>query len=338
MKVDFAKTKQDIVAYLRKQLGRLAKKYPDVKVKLLKLWGDGFHKVVHLCLETSDDETVFGDSSGEYNENEFGSGVRFDDYWPDFYSCAEDEEYEFLMPDGSTRTENPGQDGNAAIDTPLFELLQTILREEDFSNVNKARSLKLAVEMGNGADEAKWTYRKTAANDEVETADSKLSQEEREHIRNMFGHPTWSEEGKYMMWSEQDPETEKLKTFTLNISSKADRKKAKRIFDAATSRSWRTPEELALLLQAPGPWLIRWNLTDRFYYFLTTNDTAAIFAGDIDDVRSDDEKQAARFTSQEAMGVIVKLTEIQQAEDPEASSFYEPVRSDQATTDLRLER
>jgi hypothetical protein len=158
MKIDFARTKREVREYLQKRLARFGQKHPGVSVNKLILWGYGFGKIVHVRLETSDDGAVFGDADYEYEENEYGSGVRFDEYWPDFYACKEGEPYEIALENGKTVTTYQSKEGNNAIDKPLFNLLKEVLMQTDLADLKKAGSLMLAVEMGSSDLEETWNY------------------------------------------------------------------------------------------------------------------------------------------------------------------------------------
>src|SRR5579872_1662741 len=138
-------------------MARFARKHPTVNVKKLRLWGYAFGKTAHVLLETSDDKSVFGDRYGEYNDNEFGRGVHFDEWWPDLYKCEEDEAYEINSENETVITTYKSKEGNDAIDKPLFELLKKILREANFDQVNKASPFVLGVEMGSSALEESWS-------------------------------------------------------------------------------------------------------------------------------------------------------------------------------------
>jgi hypothetical protein len=155
MKLDFAKTKRAVRDMLDESLSRFHREHPSVKIHKLCLWGYGFGKVAHVLLETSDDKAVFGGRYGEYNDNEFGRGVTFE-WWPDLYSCAEGEPYEIELEDRSVVRTFQSEEGNDAIDRPLFELLKQVLRDADISSVNKGASFALAVEMGSSGLEETW--------------------------------------------------------------------------------------------------------------------------------------------------------------------------------------
>jgi len=158
MNIDFAKTKYEVREYLQKTLARLSAKHPTVRVKKLILWGYGFGKIVHVRLETSDDKAVFGGKPGEYDDDEFGRGVSFQETWPDFYAAGEDESLELALEDGSIVTTS-WREGNDAIDKPFFNLLKEILREADLTGLNKMKRLQLSVEMGSSPLEETWIYR-----------------------------------------------------------------------------------------------------------------------------------------------------------------------------------
>jgi hypothetical protein len=162
MKIDLARAKREVRDYLQKRLARFGQKHPTVAVNKLILWGYGFGKIVHVRLETSDDETVFGESEYEYEENEYGGGVRFDEYWPNFYAGEEGEPYEIALENGKTVTTFQSKEGNNAIDNPLFNMLKEVLNEADLQGLKKGRSLKLAVEMGSSELEEEWMYKKRA--------------------------------------------------------------------------------------------------------------------------------------------------------------------------------
>ena len=156
MKIDFVRTKQAIRLMLDDAMDAFAIKHPNVRINKLSLWAYGFGKVAHVLLETSDDKSVFGGRYGEYNDNEFGRGVRFDEWWPDLYACKEDEPYEIQMPDGGVRRTFQSKEGNDAIDKPLFNLLKEVLREADLGKIKRAQPFILSVQMGNSPLEESW--------------------------------------------------------------------------------------------------------------------------------------------------------------------------------------
>jgi hypothetical protein len=152
MKIDFVRTDKEVRKYLDETLAEFAQKHPNVKINKIVLWGHGFLKISHVLLVTSDDDSVFGKRTGEYNDNEFGPGVRFDEWWPDFYAGGNDGRYEIQWPDGTKQVANQ-EEGDAFINKPFVALLKNILRDADFSHVDKGTPFVRAVQDGDSGEE-----------------------------------------------------------------------------------------------------------------------------------------------------------------------------------------
>ena len=155
MRIDFAQTRLAVEEMLRESIARFRNEHPEVLVKRLTLWGYGFGKCAHVLLETSDDRAVFGGRFGEYNDNEYGR-IYFDDWWPDLYACPEGEPYEIHLHGGAVVRTMQSEQGNDAIDRPLFGLLKDVLAAADLSGVRRDKRLALTVEMGSSGLAESW--------------------------------------------------------------------------------------------------------------------------------------------------------------------------------------
>jgi hypothetical protein len=158
MQVDFTKARRAIEQMLEEKLARFGQLYPGIRINKLTLWGLGFFKIAHVRLATSNDEAVFGDQFGEYNADEFGNPITFDEIWPDFYEKPEDEPYEILLANDKVLTTYPSEVGDEAIDKPFFSLLEEILRNSDLRRINMGSPLTLSVQVGNDYLEKTWCY------------------------------------------------------------------------------------------------------------------------------------------------------------------------------------
>jgi hypothetical protein len=169
VKIDFVRTARVVEEMMREAISTLTKEHPQILIKKVTLWGYGFGKCAHLLLKTSDDASVFsgkrfsgrrffeGRLVGEYSDNEYASS-HFDKWWPDLYKCPEGEPYQIRFPDGTVFETIQSDEGNAAIDRPLFMLLKKVMKATDFSPLNRIKPLPLAVVMGDSALAEEWLY------------------------------------------------------------------------------------------------------------------------------------------------------------------------------------
>lgn len=172
---------------LANAIAEFRNRHPNVQIKKIALWGLGFQQVAKVLLETTDDSAVFDGRHGEYVANEFGPGITFEG-WPSFYDRGEGEKYEILMPDGTITITDPDQDGDEAINWPVYELLKAVLSEATFDNISKAIPLTLAVEIGNTDFKSEWTY----------GSNPPASYDYEEQVRHILGEPEELDDGHWM--------------------------------------------------------------------------------------------------------------------------------------------
>jgi hypothetical protein len=128
------------------------------------------------------------------------------------------EEYVFAWPGGTERRTNQAQEGNDAIDLPLFDLLTEILAEANFDGLKRGETLKLCVETSTD-EQRTWIYGQERAKVELETH---WIQGEPMQLTANSWH--WVELDVYgiievMNWEPEPHEAEKLQRFLRAIAA-----------------------------------------------------------------------------------------------------------------------
>jgi hypothetical protein len=158
-----------------------------------------------------------------------------------------------------------------------------------------------------------------------------------ERVRRLLVGPVWSEDKSVLVWMEVVEGQEKPVVMCWDPDTDQERADAAHFYEAATWRSWRTHQDLNALLRKPGPWLIRVNMNEH-YFFLCTTDPRILFDENEDAFRYDSQT-AIQLTSEQALELIPQLMDKWGYEKgPDCGTYLEPVRPEDAQTNFRAQR
>jgi hypothetical protein len=153
-------------------------------------------------------------------------------------------------------------------------------------------------------------------------------------VRRLLAGPVWNKHGTVLAWMETFDEDKKPHVMSWYPETDDEKAEAKRFFEIAMWRPWRTRQELQALLRQPGPWLIRQNFQEA-YCFLCTTDEAVMLGTKDDFVFSYDVEKAVRLTSERALVLIPWLMDVGYGKWTGGPPYLEPVKPEDARTNFR---
>jgi hypothetical protein len=156
-------------------------------------------------------------------------------------------------------------------------------------------------------------------------------------VRRLIASPVWSTNKRVLVWLERVEGRDKPEVMAWDPGTEQEWADARSFYEAATWRSWKTLEDLHALLRRPGPWLIRYNLMET-YFFLRTTDPAIMLKTENEDAFWSDPKEAVHLTSEQALELIPRLMDKRYGESPEGVAYLEPVKPEDARKNFRSQR
>ena len=157
--------------------------------------------------------------------------------------------------------------------------------------------------------------------------------------RRLLGVPVrHTQNENVLLWTESREGGGEPRIMVWHAETEEEQAAARRFYEVATWRSWRTMDDLRRILRDPGPWLVRCDAFGTFF-FLTTTDHAKIAAPTSEDstLLMGDASLGVRVSSGAGSADLVPrlMRKMFPQDDGRTNLYFEPVRVVDAETDFR---